>query len=652
MSRTTPPAPSTGRQPRRRRAHRLRRLGALVGAAGITLGIMGAPALAPKTPAHAADSKTLTVALTQDIDTLNPFQAILSSSTQIGRLMYDFLTAYAPSDDHPVPGLATKWVSSKDGLTWTYTIRDNAKWTDGQPVTANDVAFTYNKMMTNKDAAVANGNFTGNFKSVTAPDAHTVVIKTKTPQATMLALDIPIVPEHTWKSVKNYATFQNDKNPVSDGPFQLAEYKPGQYIKFKANPTYWRGKAKYDQLIFQEYKNTDATVQALRKGEVDIISGLTPAQAKSLKGQKGITLNIGKGKRFYEMSFNSGAATAAGKPIGNGNPALKDKQVRVALATAIDNDVIVQRVLGGYGTVGTGYIPELYTTYHWAPPAGQERKFDLAKANSILDQAGYKKGSDGIRAKGGVKLDFKLTLHSDSDEDSKIANYLTGWYKDIGVHLKPQAVSDDELNAELGKGDFDLVAGGWTVNPDPDYVLSIQTCSQRPDTANGGGNTDQFFCNKQYDQLYKEQLGSAADPAKRAAYVKQMQQIIYDDVPGTILYYPDKMEAYRSDKWGGFVVQPQPGGAILNQDGFWGLYSATPKADLPSNAPTVGADNGSNKSASPSASSATANKASDDSGGSSNTGLIIGIVVAVVVILGAGGGFAVMRRRGAADDRE
>src|SRR5882757_9300423 len=104
--------------------------------AGLTAG----PALIAAPPAQAANDKTLTVALTQDVDSLNPFLAYFSSSTQIGRLMYDFLTAYDPKDDHPVGGLADKWTTSADKLTWTYHIRDNEKWSDGQPVTAQDAA--------------------------------------------------------------------------------------------------------------------------------------------------------------------------------------------------------------------------------------------------------------------------------------------------------------------------------------------------------------------------------------------------------------------------------------------------------------------------------------------------------------------------------
>lgn len=108
--------------------------------------------------------------------------------------MYEYLTNYDPADNHTVPGLATKWEPSADKLTWTYTIRSNSKWSDGRQATAADAAWTFNKMMTDQGAATANGSFVTNFKKVTAPSPTQLVIELKKPQATMGALDVPIVP--------------------------------------------------------------------------------------------------------------------------------------------------------------------------------------------------------------------------------------------------------------------------------------------------------------------------------------------------------------------------------------------------------------------------------------------------------------------------
>src|SRR3989449_10482916 len=148
----------------------------------------------PAAAANPVAPRVLTVATNGSVDSLSPFLAQRVLPTEVHRLVYDFLTNYDPKDDHAVPAMATSWSASPDKLTWTYTIRSGMKWSDGVPVTARDIAWTYNPLMTNKDAATANGTFVANFKSVTAPDDSTLVIVLAKPQATMLALDIPVVP--------------------------------------------------------------------------------------------------------------------------------------------------------------------------------------------------------------------------------------------------------------------------------------------------------------------------------------------------------------------------------------------------------------------------------------------------------------------------
>lgn len=225
--------------------------------------------------AQAADGKsTLTVAVAQSVDSLSPFLAQRLLSTSIHRLMYDYLTNYDAKDSHTIPGLATKWEASADKLTWTYTIRDDSKWSDGEKATAEDAAWTFNKMMTDEGAATSNGSFVGNFKTVTAPSPDKLVIELKQPQATMTALDVPIVPKHVWEKVGDFSKFNNDtKFPiVGNGPFILTDYKVDSYVKLKANKDFWRGAPKFDELVFRYYKDQDAAVAALRKGEVSFVA--------------------------------------------------------------------------------------------------------------------------------------------------------------------------------------------------------------------------------------------------------------------------------------------------------------------------------------------------------------------------------------------
>jgi peptide/nickel transport system substrate-binding protein len=320
--------------------------------------------------------KVLTVAVAQSVDSLSPFLASRLLSTSVHRLMYEYLTNYDPADNHTVPGLATKWEPSADKLTWTYTIRSNSKWSDGRQATAADAAWTFNKMMTDQGAATANGSFVTNFKKVTAPSPTQLVIELKKPQATMGALDVPIVPQHIWEKVKDVSKFNNDQSfpIVGNGPFVLTDYKPDSYVRLKPNKTFWRGAPKFDELVFKYFKDQDAAVAALRKGEVSFVAGspaLTPAQAASLKGEPNIKVNDAPGRRFYALATNPGAQAKDGKHFGDGAESLLNQKVRQALFMAIDRKTLIDKVFQGHAVEGEGYIPPRFSTYHWKPSASQ-----------------------------------------------------------------------------------------------------------------------------------------------------------------------------------------------------------------------------------------------------------------------------------------
>src|SRR5437660_3956943 len=531
--------------------------------------------------AAAAPKKVLTVATNGSVDSLSPFLAQRVLPTEIHRLVYDFLTNYDPKDDHAVPAMATSWTTSSDKLTWTYAIRSGMKWSDGVPVTARDIAWTYNLMMTNKDAATANGNFAANFKSVTAPDDSTLVVVLGKPQATMLALDIPVVPQHVWEShVSDIGKFNNDASfpIVGDGPFILSAYKKDEYIQLDANAGYWRGRPKFDQLIFKHYANQDAEVQALKKGEVDFAGGLTPAQFNSLKGAANITLNNGNGKRFYALAINPGATATSGKPFGDGNPALKDPLVRHAIMEAIDKPALVNKTLGGFGVAGQGYIPPVFSAYAWTPSATETVGSDPVKANQLLDQAGYRKGPDGRRTTPGGKP-FTLRLYGETQraEDAQNATFVKEWLDALGINVSASIVDQATVGDNETAGNYDLAFDSWLANPDPDFVLSIQTCGARPAAPGGGFPGDDFVCDQSYDQLYAAQI-SEYDAAARAGVIRKMEAQLSADRYVNVLYYPNTLEAYRSDVIGSMQMQPQPNGIYDGQDGYWSWWSATPAA--------------------------------------------------------------------------
>ncbi|MFI7409019.1 ABC transporter substrate-binding protein [Streptomyces sp. NPDC049627] len=599
---------------------RARRLLAAAGAATLTL----AAGLVPHQAVAADGDRVLTVAVAQSVDSLSPFLASRLLSTSIHRLMYEYLTNYDPKDAHAVPALATKWESSPDKLTWTYTIRSDSKWSDGRQTTAEDAAWTFNTMMTDEGAATANGSFVANFKKVTAPSPTKLVIELKKPQATMTALDVPIVPKHIWEKAGDFSKFNNDKKfpVVGNGPFILTDYKPDSYVRLKANKDFWRGAPKFDELVFRYYKDQDAAVAALRKGEVSFVAGapaLTPAQAASLKGEKDIHVNDAPGRRFYALAVNPGARAKNGQKFGDGHPSLLDERVRHALFMAVDRKTIIDKVFQGYAVQGEGYIPPRFSSYFWKPADGQELAYDPAEAARLLDQAGYKKNGDGKRVdKDGKPITYRVLCHATDPNDKAIGQYLKEWWGDLGIGMKLDCL--DNVSDPWLAGTYDLAFDGWSVNPDPDFVLSIHTCGALPATPKDTGATDNFICDKKYDDLYARQLAEY-DPAKRADIVKQMESRLYDLGYMNVMAYPNAVEAYRTDQIESITTMPAKAGNIYGQDGYWSWWSATP-AD-----------------------------SDGSSGGSGSTGVVVGVAVGAAVLVGGGVLFA-LRRRATAEERE
>ncbi|KUM88666.1 ABC transporter substrate-binding protein [Streptomyces pseudovenezuelae] len=579
---------------------------------------------APRQAAAADGAKVLTVAVAQSVDSLSPFLASRLLSTSVHRLMYEYLTNYDPKDSRAIPGLATKWESSPDKLTWAYTIRSNSKWSDGQQATAEDAAWTFNKMMTDEGAATANGSFVSNFEKVTAPSPTELVVRLKKPQATMTALDVPIVPKHVWEKVRDFSKFNNDKSfpVVGNGPFVLTGYKADSYVRLKANKSFWRGSPKFDELVFRYYKDQDAAVAALRKGEVSFVAGspsLTPAQASALKNADDIKVNDAPGRRFYALATNPGARARNGQKFGDGDPSLLDERVRHALFMAVDRETIIDKVFQGHAVQGEGYIPPRFSPYFWKPSAGQELAYDPAKAAQLLDQAGYRTNSAGKRlGKDGKPISYRVLCHATDPNDKAVGQYLQEWWSKLGIGVTLDCL--DNVSDPWLAGTYDLAFDGWSVNPDPDFVLSIHTCAALPATPKDVGATDNFICDKRYDELYARQLAEY-DPVKRAAIVKQAESRLYDLGYMNVMAYPNAVEAYRTDQIKSIQTMPSAAGNIYGQDGYWSWWSAVP------------ADSG----------------GSSDS--SSSTGVVIGGIVAAVVLVGAGV-FFVMRRRAGADDRE
>jgi peptide/nickel transport system substrate-binding protein len=566
--------------------------------------------------AAAAGGDNLKVALMGDIDTLNPFLAILAASTDILRLQYEGLVQYGKNNEL-VPGLASGWQTSRDGRIWTFKIPADRKWSDGQPLTADDVAWTFSAAQRMTALQRANGALVTNIAGVRATDPQTLVITLKKPQAPNPGAEMPILPKHVWSGL-DAATYANDTDTVGSGPFVITSFQRNQSVQLKANPNFWRGSPRTGRLTYVSYKSTDAAAQALRTGDVDIVSGLTPAQFGSLRGQPGIQTNAGADRRYQALAINPGAVDVHGLPLGNGNPALKDKVLREAILTAIDNKTLLDRVVQGLGKRGESEIPPVYPLYYGFAPGITARTFDRAKANQMLDAAGYARGSDGIRTdKQGEPLRLRLLGRNADPTHQQMADFIKSWLRDVGIDVQVSMVTSNQVNDQSVLGRYDLYFTGWAIGPDPDYQLAINRCGSRPYADGSGATSESNWCDPAFDKLYYAQHVEL-DPVKRAELVKRAFSMIYEAAVNEVIYYPDSLEAYRSDRFTGFTRQPPQDGVIVGQNGYWGFYDAIP----------IGA------------------------GGSSGApGWLLPAGV-VVVLLVAGRVLLALRRRATADDRE
>ncbi|HTE64229.1 MAG TPA: ABC transporter substrate-binding protein [Solirubrobacteraceae bacterium] len=595
--------------------------------AGIVAAVVVATALALAGSGGSASGqdgkpRVFTVGYTQDVDSFNPTVGVTVAAYEAWNIQYATLTDKAAKDFSVAPGLAESWKGSADGKTWTYKLHPNMKWSDGQPLTSEDVVYTINRSRDdgwfNHTAIVAN-------LKAEAPDPNTVVITSSVPDPKLPVMDAYIVPKHIFEKYDEKALTKYDAlDGVGSGPYTLEEFKKGQFARFKANPNFWRGKPPLDVVVIRNFNNADAMVAALRSGEIDAANDVPGAAFDRLEGDDGIEVVEGNQGSFNEFALNGGDG------LEKGHPALSDPLVRQAIAHAIDKQTIVDRVESGHATPADTISPS--ANPEWMPevPADKKFDFDLDKANALLDQGGYEDtDGDGVREMpgGGEPLRLRYAVRSESPSSQPTAEFITGWLKDIGIATTQKVYDDGQLTEVIGKGDYDLFVWGWTPFVDPDTMLSYFTCdqvSQDPEDPTNYYN-DASLCDKEYDKLYAQQKVEL-DHDKRVQIVHEMltrwaSTGVYD----ALYTYPD-LQAYRTDRFTGFVRQPEGTGPVLFSN------SSPSYARLePVSATSPGGAGG------------------DDGGGGGSAGIIALVVLAALAV--AGGTWAVMRRR-TADERE
>ncbi|HET7727588.1 MAG TPA: ABC transporter substrate-binding protein [Candidatus Limnocylindrales bacterium] len=628
-------------------AHR-RRVGRVLAAFGVLAAL-----LLPAVPVAAQEPLVLRVGTTQDLDSMNPWGTALTVGFEAYTLNYETI-AYWDENLAPMPAFAESWEESEDGLTWTFTISPDKKWSDGTPATAEDARWTYQLVLDALAAETSVGlgyidYYLGDagVTAVSAPDSQTFVVEVSAPTTRLIPNYVPILPKHIWEgqTLDTIGDFQNEPPVVGSGPYQAVEWQIGQSVRFVRNEHFTGRQGAADEVIIQFYANAvDTMVQALQNGELDYARAVLPDQFNQLTGQPNIVTVAGTTNGFTELGFNT-YGTGTGKTIPNGGPstpALLDAAFRDALGYAIDKELLVERILGGYGEVGTTQVPPFQTAWH-TPPA-TPRTFDMELARQKLDAAGYVLNDAGARLdKDGNPIVLELVFPDSEETFAQAAEFVADWFGQLGIVVNSQQYDQDTLidkmlPPEAGEeytADYDLFIWSWGGDVDPNSLLSIFKCDEI------GASSDSMYCNPRYDELYALQ-NATSDPAERKRYMDEMQAIIYDDAPYHILFYDAQLDAYRTDRFGGWQNQPSNGVPLFVYGPLdYTLLTAaepSPEPSQPAGSPSAGA-----------ATPAPSPGAEPTASGGDSTLLIVG-VLAVVAILAVG--LVLFRRRGPTTEEE
>jgi peptide/nickel transport system substrate-binding protein len=492
----------------------------------------------------------LRVGLQVDLDTLNPLTTVTVLETHW--LVYDKLMTY-DATLAPVLSLAQSRDVSSDGRTITFTLPKGAKFTDGQPLTSEDVKFTFE--LIHETQLGFSAPYMANLEGVDTPDSETAVCHYSDPPADDPAVMTAILPKHLWSgmSKEELQKFQNSKM-IGSGPFKLKSWEREASYALERNTEYWGDQPGLSGVRWIVYKSPESQALGLREGQADVTSTLTPTIYEGLIGVSGVEEG-----EYEPLAFDYFGCNTWEDPKSKGNPLLKDRVIRQALSLSIDRDKLVELVMGGRAARGTTIIPPAMTEWHLEIPEAEQLNNDPARANAMLDAAGYTVRDDsGIRSTpDGEPLRFRFWADNTFDRNDKAGQLIVPMAREVGIALDPYVFLDDATMIErvFTTGDFDCILWNWSTPPNPTFMLSVESCDSFHVLS------DAYYCNDEYEQIYQAQRVET-DQAKRRALVEQAQKLFYDDCAYSVLYYPNTLEPHRADRLVGW--QDIPNGVVFN----------------------------------------------------------------------------------------
>jgi peptide/nickel transport system substrate-binding protein len=507
------------------------------------------PVFAQTEPPRSGGS--IVIAVSSDPGGLNPAITTQGTVHLITGSIFSGLVAI-DSNLKPVPDLATAWEvapAGAGGQRYTFHLAPNATFHDGQPVTSEDVKFTFEQLLL-KYHSRTRTSIGDKLRTIATPDRHTVVFEFATPYAAFLQLidvaNAPVMPKHLYENT-DPLTNSHNTNPIGCGPFKFERWIKGDAVTLTRNETYFKpGRPYLDRVVFKVMPSAANAAIALENGEVDFLMNPAPLDVPRFKQRPGIAVTE-KGREGY-------ATVETMVPNLTRGP-LADLRVRQAIAHAMDRQFIVDKVNFGQARAATGPVSSLLA---WAyNPNVTRYERDLARANQLLEEAGYKRGAEGVR--------FHLKTLCSSGW-VKTAEALRDQLREAGIALDLHLLEFSAMVEQTYiKKDFDLSFSSFENGPDPDIGVKRTVLSSNIGPipfSNGAG-----YRNPRVDELFTR-ASATLDPAERAKLYFEAQSILTRDLPYFWLYEPRASSAYHASLRGVYQWSAKSN-VQFAQDAWW-----------------------------------------------------------------------------------
>jgi peptide/nickel transport system substrate-binding protein len=470
---------------------------------------------------------TAAIAVLSDFQAFNPVtNTHLTTDDVIKHMLFTPLIQY-DAKLQPIPWLAERWELADTAVT--FHLRRDVRWHDGQPVTAEDVKFTFDLAKDPSTASLLGSAYMNLVKSATVVDPYTVRFSFTAPHAQ--ALDgfwwAPL-PRHLLQGVNPAELNKQEFNrrPVGSGPFRFGEWRAGQSVTLVANEQFspsLGGRPRLDRVVFRVVPEATTMVTELINGTADMIAyTLLPDQGAQIQNQRGVDLRHYPSREFTYFAWN------------NTRPLFSDARIRRALSMGINRDQIIQGLLKGFAVPASGMIPSWSPLYTEMAPLPH----DVNAARQLLAQAGWTDtNGDGIAEKGGQPLRFVLTINSANRLHADIAQVVQQQLRQIGADVQIRPQEFQSMLQQYKSRQYDAVLANWSLDTFKVDPTPLFSCAEAK-VANSANRTG--YCNPAADRLMEQGLRTS-DPAQARQLWAQHAQILQQDQPITFLFWLEDM---------------------------------------------------------------------------------------------------------------